>query len=94
MDKHTLIELTDTVDTWDEAVIVFSQDSFTRPYSQHQRSYAVKSDNKYFNPDMIGKSLYGNCLDGTDNGVRLDWYLGTWKVEFCYITKHKEVQDK
>ena len=40
---------------------------------------------------MGGYSIFGNCLDGTDQGVRLDWYMAEerdingWKVEDCYI---------
>ena len=68
-----------------EAVIVFTEDSFSKDYSVEQRSYVVSSNNKMFNPEALGSSLSGDCLDGTDNGVRLDWYIGKWHVEYCYI---------
>lgn len=72
-----------------EAVIVFKQESFDKPYSELSRSYAVCSETKYFQPRMGGNSLYGNCLDGSDNGVRLDWYMfgdKPWLVDYCYLT--------
>ena len=65
-------------------VIVFKQSSFQQNYTEVERSYRFTSDNKYFMPNMGGSSLYANCLDGTDNGVRLDWYFGKWKIDYCY----------
>lgn len=80
--------------SWEKAVIVFSQESFDRNYSVIERSYEVMRDNKYFCYWMNGSSLFGNCLDGKDNGVRLDVlmhlssYEGKkWEVEYCYIIK-------
>ena len=73
-------------------VIVFSQNNFKIPYSTRSRSYQVQSDNKYFIPGLIGASIFGDCLDGTDQGVRLDWYMKAsqdpWEVEYCYIVKN------
>lgn len=73
-----------------EAVIVFTEDSFDREYSEESRSYKVNSDNKTFR-DCCSNSLYGSCLDGTDQFVRLDHYMNWygrengWKVEYCYL---------
>lgn len=68
-------------------VIVFSQDSFMNEYGLKARSYRVSNMEKYFNPEAIGSSLFGNCLDGSDNGVRLDYYMKMygWKPEYCYM---------
>ena len=92
MEKLTLEELRKT--EWNEAVIVFSNDSWDREYSETERSYKVNKSAKFFNPMMNGNSLFGSCLDGKDNGVRLDVYMGLlpeegkrWLVEYCYITK-------
>ena len=55
------------------------------------RTYRFDSDNKAFWPNMGGYSIFGSCLDGTDQGIRLDWYMteegnpGGWKVADCYI---------
>lgn len=86
MEKLTLNQLSKKND-WKEAVVVFTEDSFNRKYPEITRSYEVTSDNKYFDANMNGNSLYGDCLDGTDDDVRLDWYTKEWKVEYCYITK-------
>ena len=93
MEKLTFAELKAN-QTWKEAVIVFAQESFNREFSEEARSYKISSDAKYFDADKIGKSLFGNCLDGTDDGVRLDWYMSIppnegkrWKPEYCYIAK-------
>ena len=73
------------------AHIIFTEDSFAKPYPLLSRTYSFTSNNKAFLPDMGGYSIFGNCLDGTDQGVRLDWYMaeegnpGGWKVEDCYI---------
>ena len=96
MEKISFQELRDTYLEWDEAVIVFTEDSFDKVYTEKQRSYRVRSDAKYFNPNMIGRSLYGDCLDGTEEHIRLDRYLGGWQlvntinVDYCYIVITKE----
>lgn len=71
-----------------KGVIVFSKDSFNKPYTEQQRSYEVTSDEKAFLPNMLGTSLFGDCLDGIDISIRLDWYMGGregWKVDYCYL---------
>lgn len=72
--------------------IVFSQDSYTKPYSLESRTYVVSSDNKAFQPNMGGYSIFAEALDGTDRGVRLEQYMADefggkdgWKVERCYM---------
>ena len=66
-------------------VIVFTEDSFERPYSEESRSYRVTNHNKYFQHGMLGNGLRGECLDGSETGVRLDWYLHEWKIDYCYL---------
>jgi len=87
--KITLEELKGTSSEWNEAVIVFTEDSFDEYYTETERSYKVSNKSNYFDSDKISSSLFGNCLDGIDNGVRLDIYMGEgiWSVEFCYIVK-------
>ena len=72
--------------------IVFTEDSFTAPYSELARTYRVSSDNKAFQPGMGGYSIYGSALDGTDPCVRLEQYMAVerggkngWKIERCYV---------
>ena len=74
------------------AHIIFTEDSFRKPYSLLSRTYRISSDNKAFWPNMGGYSIFAYCLDVTsDQGVRLDWYMAEegnadgWKVEDCYI---------
>lgn len=70
--------------------VVISQDSFNKPYSEEERTYVFRSDNKAFLSNMIGNSIISNSKDGSDTGVRLDWYLWDgWKIERCYITKEE-----
>lgn len=66
-----------------QLVIVYDLDNFDKWYSEKERSYKVRSDEKYFLPEMMGNSLFGDCLDGYDVGVRLDWY--NWKISYCYF---------
>lgn len=81
--------------------IVFTQDSFTKPYSLESRTYVVSSDNKAFQPNMGGYSIFASALDGTDMGVRLEQYMAEerggkdgWKVERCYMKEHsREIID-
>lgn len=66
--------------------IVFTADSFDRLYSERSRTYRVDSDAKEFNTRMIGRSLYGSCLDGSDQCVELVGYIsGGWRVEYCIL---------
>jgi hypothetical protein len=72
-----------------EGVVVFTEDSFSISYSERERSYQTDSDQKAFLPNQLGYSIFGDCLDGTDLGVRLDWYMRAeempWKVDYCYL---------
>lgn len=78
-----------TKDNFKKAVIVFTKDSFKRDYNEVQRSYEITSNNKCFDANLISSSLYGDCLDGTDIGVRLDIYMydveNKWAIERVYI---------
>lgn len=73
------------------AHIIFTVDSFAKRYPVLSRTYSFSSDNKAFWPSMSGYSIFAYCLDGTDQGVRLDWCMaeegnpGGWKVEDCYV---------
>lgn len=93
MEKLTLNDLSTKKD-WKKAVVVFKQESFDKEYSLESRSYAISSGENYFQSDKISNSLYGDCLDGSENGVRLDLYIHSvpednigkpWIVDYCYI---------
>lgn len=77
--------------------IVFTQDSFDKPYDERSRTYGVSSNNKAFQAGMGGYSIFGSCLDGTDPCVRLDGYMfgeNAWKIEKCYMVEpSREMQD-
>ena len=66
-------------------VIVFTEDTFSKPYSLEERSYKVTNQNKAFLPHCCSNSIFGDCLDGIDLGVRLHDYIGDWKVDYCYF---------
>lgn len=87
MEKLTLTQLGNDKG-WKKAIIVFTEDTWTTKYLLESRSYEVSSDAKYFNPNMIGNSLFGDALDSTDDGVRLDHYMYEgWKIDYCYIVE-------
>ena len=108
MQKMTFNELRDYICEYNKthnwatevikAVVVFTPDSFEREYSEESRSYEIRSDNKTFR-NCNSNSLFGYCLDGTDQGVRLDFYMECygnkpgWKVDYCYLVEEeKEVK--
>ena len=95
MKKLSLSDLEKRND-WEYAVIVFKSESFSKHYSLKERSYVVSRNNKWFNPCMIGRSLFGNCLDNKDKGVRLDWYMydeeKPWIIDYCYIISEKDLE--
>ena len=72
--------------------IVFSPASFTKEYSVESRTYAVSSDNKAYQPNKGGYSIYASSLDGSDPCVRLEQYMAAeyggkdgWQIERCYM---------
>lgn len=70
--------------------IVFTDDSFDKPYNEESRTYAISSNNKAYQSGMGGYSIYGSCLDGTDSCLRLEGYMrgeNAWKIEKCYMAK-------
>ena len=73
------------------AHIIFTEDSFPQKYTLLKRTYRVSSNNKAFYPHTGGYSIFGSCLDGSDQSVWLDCYMaeegnpGGWKVQNCYI---------
>ena len=71
-----------------EAVVVFTGKGMNRDdYTEVQRSYQFSNHNKAFLPNMISNSIFADCLDGTEHGVRLDWYIHEWEVDYCYIVE-------
>ncbi len=73
--------------------IVFSPASFEKEYSLESRTYEVSSDNKAFQPNMGGYSIFASSLDGSDRYVRLEQYMAAefggkdgWQIERCYMT--------
>ena len=64
-------------------VIVYKASNWKKEYAEPSRSYRVWNCNRAFQDGKISNSLFGYCLDGTDQGVRLDWY--DWEVDFCYM---------
>lgn len=64
------------------AIIVFAQSNFTTEYSELSRSYESPSDQNGWNYKRMGNCRLGDCLDGTEQGVRLDWY--DWEIEYWY----------
>lgn len=64
------------------AVIVFTQDSFTHPYTVKERSYKSYSDQWGWDYRKNGRCRLADCLDGKDADVRLDYY--DWEVEYWY----------
>ena len=81
--------------------IVFSRDSFEKEYPEASRTYAVSSDNKAFQPNMGGYSIFGSAIDGSDPLVRLECYMadekggsGGWRIERCYMKEPgKEIME-
>ena len=65
------------------AVIVYSESNWDKPYSLESRSYQIFNNCPAFVDNKISNRVSGYCLDGSDQGVRLDWY--NWKIDYCYL---------
>jgi hypothetical protein len=66
-------------------VAVLSEESFDRPFSETERSYAFTNNNKAFLPGMISNSIFAECLDKSEYIKLSDYVPGHWVVERCYI---------
>ena len=73
-----------------------SQNQKTYPWES--RTYAISSNNKAYQPEKGGYSIYGSCLDGTDCGIRLEKYMRDeqggkdgWTVEDCCLIGYMPV---
>lgn len=71
------------------AVIVFSADNWPgQNYSEEARSYASYSCQWGWDNSKMGNCRIGDCLDGEDLGVRLDWY--NCKIDYWYWKNEKK----
>lgn len=76
------------------AHIIFAENSFTQKYPLLSRTYRITSDEKSYQPDKDGYSIFGECLDRTDQDVRLEHYMAEegvddgWKVQDGYMLEH------
>ena len=83
------------------AHIIFTADTFKKPYSEFERTYEVSSDNKAFQSRMGGYSIYGASLDGVDPCLRMEGLMADemggkdgWKIEKCFLMEDsREVAD-
>lgn len=64
------------------AIIIFSQSNWDSFHSELSRSYTSGSNQSGWDAERMGRCRIGSCLDGLDEGVRLDWY--NWEVEAWY----------
>ncbi len=88
-------------DTHLTGYVVISEDSFNEPYPVESRTYEISSNNKAFQPNMGGYSIYASSIDGSDPMVRLERYLAEekggssgWKIDRCYVKEpSKEILD-
>ena len=71
-------------------LIVFDNKSFDKEYPFESRAYYFGNNNKYFLDGMIGNSIFGYSLDGTDMGIRIDEYRRSWVIEDCYLIEFKD----
>lgn len=86
MKSITLQRLKENYQEWKRAVIVLTQESFSRVATINERSFEINSNAKYFSDDKLGSSLFGKCL--SDSTIeRLDHLLqvGFIEIEYCYI---------
>ena len=74
------------------ALITYKQDNFEKEFSEQSRTYMVSSNNRCFETGKIANSMFGSCIDGTDVGVRLDWY--NWRIEKVMILETQEEIDR
>lgn len=65
------------------AVIVFKASNWPgKNFSLESRSYRTSSNQWGWDYSKSGNCRMGDCLDGTDIAVRLDYY--NWDIEYWY----------
>ena len=69
-----------------------------KKYPWENRTYVISSDNKAFQADKGGYSIFGTSLDGADRGIRLEKYMRDeqggkdgWTVEDCCLIGYMPV---
>ena len=94
INKLTFAELCDYLsDHHDKyGVIVYKQNpTWRKEFSEQARSYRVSGNCNHFHSGLISRSIFGECLDGSEGGVRLDHYMwdvpdeNKWRVDYCYV---------
>lgn len=66
------------------AYIIYDASNWPKTFHETSRTYAVNSWSNLFFEGKISTSLFGDCFDLSESGVRLDWY--NWKREKCYLS--------
>ena len=71
-------------------VVIKQMPYWQKQYTEAERTYTFRSDNKRFIARMCGNSIFADCVgDPHDKGVRLDWYLNDWEIEKCWVEEDK-----
>lgn len=58
-----------------------------RTYSEESCTYRISDASKYWFSNLCGNSLDAYCINPKDSdsaGIRLELYLGHWKILYCY----------
>lgn len=76
--------------SWKHGYVVIENRSFIKDFSLESRTYRTLRSSKAYDPTMLGYSIFGDCLNKRDNGIRLDMYLKEekgqeWIVNYCYF---------
>lgn len=73
--------------------IIFSDfGSYEKPnYTMLDRTYIVSSNNKAYQPNRLGFSIFGSCLNGHDPCVRLENYMRNhlWTPGECCLLHYQ-----
>ena len=68
------------------AGIVFKSSNWKEDFSLEFRTYeAVITQNYWLHNNRRGSSLFATNLDKTDVNINLTHYLGSWKIDYCYL---------
>lgn len=67
-------------------------DDLSKPktYTEESCTYEFDDCQKYWFGDIGGNSLFACCINKNESdymGIRLDYYLGDWKILYCYQVK-------
>lgn len=96
--KYAIIVFDPNKSNWSQTKRVLTEEGdiieVPANYSFEECVYYFSSNEKYFATNMLGNSLYANCLEGADAaGCKINELIYQGKLTACYVCSRDELVD-